>query len=59
MGTRRSVSVIFDTLAHYPCYSQNGYFVDHEANTFPRKFKGAAKGFDIYGFVIIDYSIRS
>ena len=28
-------------------------------NSFPRNLKGIAKGLDIYGFGIVEYSIRS
>ena len=33
--------------------------MDIEDNMFPRNLKGIAKGHDIYGFGIVEYSIRS
>ena len=30
-----------------------------EENTFPRNIKGISKGLEIYGFGIIEYSVRS
>ena len=59
MGMVSSVSFIFDTGATYSCYSNKGDFVKLEEKTFPRKLKGIAKGLDIYGFGIVEYSVRS
>ena len=59
MGMVSSVSVIFDTGATYSCYSNKGYFVNLEDKTFTRNLKGIAKGFDISGFGIVEYSVRS
>ena len=54
-----SVSVIFDTGATYSCSSNKGDFVKLEEKTFPRYLKGIAKGLEIYGFGIDEYSVRS
>ena len=54
-----SVSVIFDTRATYSCYSNNGDFVKLEEKTSPRNIKGIAKGLEISGFGIVEYSVRS
>ena len=59
MGMVSSVSVIFDTGATYSCYSNRGDFVKLEDNKFPRKLKGIAKGLEISGFGIVEYSVRS
>ena len=55
----RSVSVIFDTVPNYSCSSNKGYFVKIEKKTSPINLKGIAKGFQIYGFGIVEYSVRS
>ena len=54
-----SVSVIFDTGYTYSFYSNKGYFVKLEEKAFPRKLKGISKGLEIYGFDIVEYSVRS
>ena len=59
MGMVRSVSVIFDTGATYSCSSNKGGFVKLEEKTFTRNLKGIAKGLDIYGFGIFEYSVIS
>ena len=59
MGMVSSVSVIFDTGATYSCSSNKGDFVKLEEKKFPRKLKGIAKGLDISGFGIVEYSVRS
>ena len=59
MGMVRSVSVIFDTGDTYPCSSNKGDFVKLENKKFPRKLKGIAKGIEISGFGIVEYSVRS
>ena len=41
------------------CYSNKGDFVKLEDKKFPRKLKGIAKGLEIYGFGIVEYSVRS
>ena len=53
-----SVSVIFDTGATYSCSSNKGDFVKLEERKFPRKLKGIAKGLEISGFGIVEYSVR-
>ena len=58
-GMVSSVSVIFDTGATYPFYSNRGEFVEIEYNMLPRNLKGVVKGLDIYGFSIVEYSVRS
>ena len=59
MGMVRSFSVIFDTVDTYSCSSKKGYSVKLEGETFPRNLKGIAKGLEIYGFGIVEYSVRS
>ena len=59
MGMVSSVSVIFDTVDTYSCSSNKGDFVKLEDKTFPRKLKGIAKGIEISGFGIVEYSVRS
>ena len=59
MVTVSSVSVIFDTGATYSCSSNKGDFVKLEKKKFPRKLKGIAKGLEISGFGIVEYSVRS
>ena len=59
MGMVGSVSVIFDTGATYSCSSNKGDFVKLEEKKFPRKIKGIAKGLEISGFGIVEYSVRS
>ena len=54
-----SVLVIFDTGANYSCSSNKGDFVKLEHKKFPRKLKGIAKGLEISGFGIVEYSVRS
>ena len=55
----RSVLAIFDTRA--TCYysPNKGDFVELEENKPPRNIKSIAKGLDSYGFVIVEYSVRS
>ena len=57
MGMVSSVSVIFDTGATYSCSSNKGYFVKLEEKL-PRNLKGIAKGLEISGFGIVEYSVR-
>ena len=59
MGMVSSVSVIFDALDTYSCYSNKGDFVKLEEKTFPRNLKGIEKGLEIYIFGIVEYSVRS
>ena len=59
MGMLISVSVIFDIGATYSCYSKKGDFVKLEQKTFPINLKGIAKILEIYGFGIVEYSVRS
>ena len=59
MGIVSSVSVIFDTGANYSCSSNKGYFIKLEEKKFPRKLTGIAKGLEISGFGIVEYSVRS
>ena len=54
-----SFSVIFDTGANYSCSSNKGDFVKLEEKTPPRNIKGTAKGLEISGFGIVEYSVRS
>ena len=54
-----SVLFIFDTGDAYSCSSNEGDFVKLEEKKFPRKLKGIAKGLEIPGFGIVEYSIRS
>ena len=51
-----SVSVIFDTGYNSSCSYNKGYFVKLEEKIFPINLKGIAKGLDIYGFGIVEYS---
>ena len=59
IGMVISVSVIFDTEDTYSCSSNKGDFVKLEEKKFPRNIKGIAKGLEIYGFGIVEYSVRS
>ena len=59
MGMVSSVSVIFDTGDTYSCSSNKVDFVKLEEKTFPRRLKGIAKGLEISGFGIFEYSVRS
>ena len=59
MGIVISVSVIFDTGATYSCSSNRGDFVKLEEKIPPQNLKVIAKGLDISGFGIVQYSIRS
>ena len=59
MGMVISVLVIFDTGGTYSCSSNKGSFVKLEEKNFPRNLKGIAKGLVIYGFGIIEYSVRN
>ena len=59
MGMVSSVSVIFDTGVNYSCSSNKVDFVKLEEKKFPRKLKGIAKGLEISGFGIVEYSVRS
>ena len=59
MGVVSSVSVIFDTGATYSCSSNKGNFLKIGDNNFPRELKGIAKGLEIFGFGIVEYSVRS
>ena len=59
MGIVSSVSVIFDTGATHSCSSNKGEFVKLEEKKSPRKLKGIAKGLEIFGFGIVEYSVRS
>ena len=54
-----SVSVIFDTGAAYSCSSNKEDFVKLEDRKFPRRLKVIAKGLEISGFGIVEYSVRS
>ena len=53
-----SVSVIFDTGATYSCSSNKGEFLKLEDEMFPKNLKGIAKGLEISGFGIVEYSVR-
>ena len=55
----RSVSVIFGTGSAYSCSSNKIYCVDLEYNIHSINIKGIAKFLDIYGFRVVEYSIRS
>ena len=59
MGMVSSVSVIFDTGDTYSCSSNKVDFVNLEEKTFPRNLKCTAKGLEISGFGIVEYSFRS
>ena len=59
MGMVISVSVISDTGATYSCSSNKGDFVKLEEKKLPRKLKGIAKGLEISGFGIVEYSVRN
>ena len=59
MSTVIPVSVIFDTGDTYSCSSNKGEFVNLEEKTLPINIKGIEKGLDIYGFRIVEYSVRS
>ena len=59
MGMVRSVSVIFDTGDTYLCSSNKGDFVKLEEKTFPINIQSISKCLEIYGFGIVEYSVRS
>ena len=59
MGMVSSVSVIFGTGATYSCSSNKGDYVQIEEKKFPRNLKDIAKGLEISGFGIVEYSVRS
>ena len=59
MGMVSSVSVIIDTGDTYSYSSNKGDFVKLDKKKPPRNIKGIAKGLEISGFVIVDYSVRS
>ena len=59
MGMVSSVLVIFDTGATYSCSSNKGNFVNLEEKNSPRNLKGIGKCLKIYGFGIVEYSVRS
>ena len=59
MRTVSPFSVIFYTKDTYSCSSNKGNFVNFEDKTFSRKLKGIAKGLEIYGYGIVEYSVRS
>ena len=59
MGMVSSVSVIFDTGATYLCSSNKGDFLKLEEKTFPINLKGIEKGLEVFGFRIVEYSVRS
>ena len=59
MGMVSSVSVLFDTGDTYSCYSNKGYSLKLEEKTPPRNIKITAKGLEISGFGIVEYSVRS
>ena len=59
MGIVISLSVIFDTGDTYSCSSKKGDFVKLEEKMFPINIKGIAKGLEIFGFGIVEYSVRS
>ena len=59
MGMVSSVSVIFYTGATYSCSSNKGDFVKLGEKKYPRNLKGIAKGLEISGFGIVEYSVRS
>ena len=54
-----SVSVIFYNAYNSECDYNYGYFVDIEEKTFPVNLKVTSKGFEIYRFIIVQYSISS
>ena len=59
MGMVSSVSIIFDTGAAYSLYCNKGDFMKFEEKAFTRNIKGIAKGLEIFGFEIAEYSVRS
>ena len=59
MGMVSSVSVIFDNGATYSCSSNKVDLVNLKEKTFSRELKVIAKGLEISGFGIVEYSIRS
>ena len=59
MGMVSSVLVIFDTGDTYSCSSNKGDFVNLEENKFPKNLKCIAKGLEISGFGVVEYSVRS
>ena len=59
MGMLSSVSVISDDGDTYSYYSNNGDSVNLEEKTFLRNIKGIAKGLEISGFGIVEYSVWS
>ena len=50
---------MFNTGATYSFYFNKGDFVKLEEKTLLKKLKGIAKGLEIYGFVIFEYSFIS
>ena len=59
MGMVSSLPVIFETVDTYSCSSNKGDFVKLEEKTPLRKIKGIAKGLEISGFGVVEYSVRS
>ena len=59
MGMVSSVSVIYDTRDNDSCSSNKGDFVNLEEKTFPINLKCISKFLEIYGFGIVEYSVRS
>ena len=59
MGMMTSVSVIFVNVETYSCSSNKIYCVDIEYKIYPINIKGIDKFLDIYGFSIVEYSVRS
>ena len=55
----RSVSVIFDTGYTYSCYYNKGDLAKPEEKIPPRNLEVIAKGLEIYGFGIFEYSVGS
>ena len=54
-----SVSLIFYNGATYSCSYNKGDFLKLEDKTFPRNLKDIAKGLEISGSGIVEYSVRS
>ena len=59
MGMVISVSVIFDTVVTYSCSSNKDNVLKLEEKTSPRNLKVISKGLEIYGFGVVEYSVRS
>ena len=59
MGLVISLLAIFDTGAIYSCYPNKAYFVNLEDKILSRKLKVIAKGLDISGLGIVEYSVNS